>query len=68
MSILHSDPFGIEIYKYYQSYGTKGNAYAYKGSSYLPTVVSDSTREAYDIVNLYFKDDIFIKWDGYIQR
>ncbi len=56
----------FEIYKYYQSFGTRTQA-AVAPNPYLITGNARSW-EAYDTVNVYFKDAIMVKWDGYIQR
>lgn len=57
---------GLEIFKYYQSYGSRTQA-AIAPNPYL---VSGSARswDAYDTVNAYFKDGVMVKWDGYVQR
>ena len=57
---------GLEVLKYYQSYGTRTQA-AVAPNPYL---VSGSARswEAYDTINAYFQNGVMVKWDGYIQR
>jgi hypothetical protein len=57
---------GLEVLRYYQSYGTRTQA-AVAPNPYL---VSGSARawEAYDAINCYFKDGVLVKWDGYVQR
>jgi outer membrane protein assembly factor BamE (lipoprotein component of BamABCDE complex) len=57
----------IEVYRYYQSYGTRGNASAYSYNKNT-TTASGQSWEAYDKFNIYFKNGIAIKWDGYVQR
>lgn len=57
----------IEVYHYYQSYGTRANAAAYSPNKYS-TTASGQSWEAYDKFNIYFKNGIAIKWDGYVQR
>ena len=56
----------LEVYQYYQSYGARGNVWV-APNEYLSTA-SASSWEAYDKINVYFKDGIMVKWDGYIQR
>lgn len=57
----------IEVYHYYQSYGTRANAAAYSPNKYSAAARGQSW-EAYDKFNIYFKNGIAIKWDGYVQR
>lgn len=57
---------GFEIYKYYQSYGTRTRA-AVAPNKYLVTGNARSW-ESYDTISTYFKDGVMVKWDGYIQR
>ena len=56
----------LEVYQYYQSYGTRGNVWV-SPNEYIATAGA-RTWEAYDKVNIYLKDGIMVKWDGYIQR
>jgi hypothetical protein len=57
---------GLEVLKYYQSYGMRTQA-AVAPNPYL---VSGSARswEAYDTINAYFQNGVMVKWDGYVQR
>jgi hypothetical protein len=57
---------GLEVYKYYQSYGSRTQA-AVAPNPYLGSGSARSW-EAYDTVNAYFKDGVMVKWDGYVQR
>ncbi|MCA9744590.1 hypothetical protein KC734_23840 [candidate division KSB1 bacterium] len=56
----------LEVYQYYQSYGARGNVWV-SPSNYISTAGARSW-EAYDKINIYFKNGIMVKWDGYIQR
>ena len=56
----------LEVYQYYQSYGKRGNAWVTPGE--FGSSASGGTWEAYDKINIYFKDGIMVKWDGYVQR
>ena len=56
----------LEVYQYYQSYGSRGNVWI-SPNEYLSTGGA-RTWEAYDKINIYFKDDVMVKWDGYVQR
>lgn len=56
----------LEVYQYIQSYGARGNAWV-SPNKYL-TTGGARTWEAYDKINIYFKNGIMVKWDGYIQR
>ena len=56
----------LEVYQYYQSYGARGNVWV-SPNEYFSTAGA-RTWEAYDKINIYFKDGIMVKWDGYIQR
>lgn len=56
----------LEVYQYYQSYGARGNVWI-TPNEYLSTAGA-KTWEAYDKINIYFKNGIMVKWDGYIQR
>lgn len=56
----------LTIYEYYRSYGTRSNIWV---SPTEYTVYGGNKKwEAYDIINLYFKEDIMVKWDAYVQR
>ncbi len=57
---------GLEVYKYYQSYGSRTQA-AVAPNPYLVTGNARSW-EAYDTINVYFKNGVMVKWDGYVQR
>lgn len=57
---------GIEIYRYFQSFGTRSQAMV-APNPYL-TSGSAKSWEAYNSTNVYFKENVMIKWDGYIQR
>jgi hypothetical protein len=61
---------GVKIYRYHQSYGTRSTASAnYYANPYAVNGYGNGQSwETYDSINLYFKDGIFIKWDGYVQR
>ena len=56
----------LEVYQYYQSYGARGNVWV-APNEYLSTAGA-RTWEAYDKINIYFKDGITVKWDAYVQR
>jgi uncharacterized membrane protein len=56
----------IEVYRYFQSYGNRGNASAYSSGNY--TTAGGQSWEAYDKYTIYFKNGIAVKWDGYVQR
>jgi len=57
---------GVEVYQYFQSYGARGNVWV-APSDYLITAGAKKW-EAYDKINVYFKNDRMVKWDGYVQR
>ncbi len=57
---------GIEVYKYHQNYGTRTQASAVP-NQYIVNASANSW-ESYDSVNVYFKNGVMIKWDGYVQR
>lgn len=56
----------LEVYQYYQSYGTRGNVWI-TPNQYISTA-NTRTWTAYDKINIYFKDEIMVKYDGYFQR
>ena len=56
----------LEICHWKRSYGQRGMV-AVAPNPYLVTG-SGSSYEAYDEINGYFKGEIMIKWDGYVQR
>jgi hypothetical protein len=57
---------GLEVYKYYQSYGSRTQA-AVAPNPYLVTGNARSW-ETYDAINAYFKNGVMVKWDSYVQR
>ncbi len=56
----------LEVYQYYQSYGTRGNMWV-APNKYFSTA-NAGTWKAYDKINIYFKNGIMVKWDAYVQR
>ena len=56
----------LEVFKYHQSFGIRGQAMMAPN----PYLTSGSGRswEAYDSINVYFKDGTMVNWDGYVQR
>jgi hypothetical protein len=58
---------GMEVWTYYKSYGTSSNAYA-NYNDYGGAYGVGNQWEQYDLARLYFKDNVLIKWDGYVQR
>jgi len=56
----------LEVYQYFQSYGTRGNVWI-SPSEYV-TTGGARTWESYDKINIYIKEGLMVKWDGYIQR
>jgi len=56
----------IEVFRYYRSYGSRSKVFLAPGD-YLATG-GGRTWEAYDIVNIYFKNGIMVKWDCFVQR
>lgn len=57
----------FEIFKYFQSYGSQSNAFANTiGNS--GAYAAGKTWEAYDKFDIYFKNNVAVKWDGYVQR
>ncbi len=60
----------FEVFIYYQSYGRRASA-GVASNQYGRTTTSTGyaqSWEAYDLVKIYFKDGIAVKWDGYVQR
>ena len=64
---VHIDTIGqLEAYQYYRRYGTRSNVWISPNEYFI--YGGAQSWEAYDKVNVYFKDGIMIKWDAYIQR
>lgn len=57
---------GLEVLKYYQSFGTRTQA-AVAPNPYLVTGTARSW-DTYDTINAYFQNGVMVKWDGYVQR
>ncbi|MCX6557709.1 MAG: hypothetical protein NTW95_09825 [Candidatus Aminicenantes bacterium] len=63
----HTETIGnLEVYQYIQSYGARGNAWV-SPNKYFSTGGA-RVWEAYDKINIYFKNGSMVKWDGYVQR
>lgn len=56
----------LEIFQYYKSYGMRGAAIVSPGTSV--GTVGTKTWEQYDCINVYFRDNIMIKWDCMVNR
>jgi hypothetical protein len=52
----------LTVYSYRRSYGYAANASAHGDTAYA------SSRERYDSFNIYFRNGVAKKWDGYVQR
>jgi hypothetical protein len=74
-----SELASMEVWEYYQSYGTRSNGYANTNLNADPnapyysananTYGSTQSWEAYDRYTLYFDSSgVLQKWDGYVQR
>ena len=57
---------GLEIYKYYISYGTKSGMVVIPGTYVASGSVK--TWERYDLINVYFEGGKMVKWDCRVQR
>lgn len=57
----------LKVYRYYKSFGQRSNDFlnAFGGSAQYQTT---QTWEAYDTVDIVFKDGKAISWKGYVQR
>ena len=56
----------FEVWHYYRSYGTRTAASVTPNPYY--TNGRAAVWEAYDKFDLYFRDGVMVKWDGYVQR
>lgn len=63
---------GMDVWTYSKSYGMRSSAYANAyANPYAPSANAwgmNKQWESYDTARLYFKDNVLVKWDGYVQR
>jgi hypothetical protein len=66
---------GYRVYRYHQSYGQRSvanfNAYSNPYSNPYGGVSvwgQGQSWDTYDTINIYFRNGIMEKWDGYVQR
>ncbi|MCK4822208.1 hypothetical protein KA005_40975 [bacterium] len=59
----------LEIYQYYQYYGTKSKTkYLPPIGQYGVPISKTKTWERYDLINIYFRDGKMMKWDCTVER